>query len=80
MPDHKALGTRPTTKRRAPMRSQRPITDAEAAEDALDREAQALLKVQRMRFWMGVGTAGTIGFALGAFTTYQIACSLRPRR
>jgi non-canonical (house-cleaning) NTP pyrophosphatase len=67
-------------KRRALMPSRRPITDEEAVDDALEREAQALLKVQRMRFWLGVGGAGTIGFALGAFTTYQIACSLRPRR
>ena len=35
---------------------------------------------QRLRFWLGVGASGTVGFALGAFTTYQIACSLRPRR
>jgi len=58
----------------------RPITDEEACNDALDREAAALLKVQRLRFWMGVGSSGIVGFALGAFTTYQIACSLRPRR
>jgi D-arabinose 5-phosphate isomerase GutQ len=58
----------------------RPITDEDAVNDALEREAQALLKCQRLRFWMGVGSSGIVGFALGAFTTYQIACSLRPRR
>jgi len=62
------------------MRVQRPITDEEAVQDALDREREALLKCQRLRFWLGVGASGTVGFALGAFTTYQIACSLRPRR
>ena len=48
--------------------------------DALNREREALLKVQRMRFWLAVGGAGVVGFSLGALTTYQIACSLRPRR
>ena len=62
------------------MPSRRPITDEEAVDDALEREAKALLKLQRMRFWFGVSGAGAVGFALGAFTTYQIACSLRPRR
>lgn len=62
------------------MPSRRPITDEDAVDDAREREAHALLKVQRMRFWLGVGGAGTLGLALSAFTTYQIGCSLRPRR
>jgi len=62
------------------MPSRRPITSVDAVDDALEREAQALLKVPRLRFWMGVGGAGALEFPLGALTTYQIACSLRPRR
>ena len=53
---------------------------ARAERDSLNREREALLKVQRMRFWLAVGGAGVVGFSLGALTTYQIACSLRPRR
>ncbi|MCA9658428.1 MAG: hypothetical protein KC486_08790 [Myxococcales bacterium] len=48
--------------------------------DALDREREALLKVQRMRFYLAVGASFAAGVGIGAFTTYQIACSLRPRR
>jgi dienelactone hydrolase len=57
-----------------------PKSDEEAVGDSLNREREALLKVQRMRFWLAVGGAGVVGFSLGALTTYQIACSLRPRR
>ena len=57
-----------------------PKSDEEVVGDALEREREALLKLQRMRFWLAVAAAGGVGFTLGAFTTYQIACSLRPRR
>jgi len=62
------------------MPARRPTTDDEAVSDALERERDALLKCQRMRLWIAIGSSGAVGFALGAFTTYQIACSLRPRR
>jgi len=54
--------------------------DEEACRQAIERERDALLKVQKMKFWLAVSASGAVGFTLGAFTTYQIACSLRPRR
>ena len=58
----------------------RPTSEQEAVDDAIEREREALLKVQQLRFWFAVVGSGVVGFSLGAFTTYQIACSLRPRR
>ena len=57
-----------------------PRSDQEVVDEALEREREALLKLQRTRFWLAVGGSMAVGFTLGAFTTYQIACSLRPRR
>ena len=56
------------------------ITEDEIADAALQREREALLKVQRMRFYCGLAASFAAGFGIGAMTTYQIACSLRPKR
>jgi len=52
----------------------------DAIHDAYEQEAKALLKAQRLRFVLGMSLAAAAGFGAGAFTTYKIACSLRPRR
>lgn len=63
------------------MPGQSPTTEHDqAVTDALNRERDALLRLQRMRFVVAVCAAGFAGFAVGSFTTYQIACALRPGR
>ena len=58
-----------------------PRQDAEeAVNHAYEQEAKALMKAQRLRFILGITVSAGLGFGLGAFTTYKIACSLRPRR
>ena len=58
-----------------------PRKDAEeAVNHAYEQEAKALMKAQRLRFILGITVSAGLGFGLGAFTTYKIACSLRPRR
>jgi len=52
----------------------------DAIHEAYEQEAKALLKAQRLRFVLGMSLAAVAGFGAGAFTTYKIACSLRPRR
>jgi len=52
----------------------------DAVNEAYEQEAKALLKAQRLRFVLGMSLAAAAGFGAGAFTTYKIACSLRPRR
>ena len=52
----------------------------EAVNHAYEQEAKALMKAQRLRFILGITVSAGLGFGLGAFTTYKIACSLRPRR
>ncbi len=52
----------------------------EAVDEAYEKEAEALMKAQRLRFVLGMSFAAAVGFGAGAFTTYKIACSLRPRR
>ena len=52
----------------------------EAVDEAYEKQAEALMKAQRLRFVLGMSLAAAVGFGAGAFTTYKIACSLRPRR
>ena len=52
----------------------------EAVNHAYEQEAKALMKAQRLKFFLGMSLAAAVGFGAGAFTTYKIACSLRPRR
>ncbi|MCA9637276.1 MAG: hypothetical protein KC420_14720 [Myxococcales bacterium] len=55
-------------------------TTDETIDEALRRERDALVNAARLRWALSVSAAGVVGFALGAYTTYQIACALRPRR
>ena len=52
----------------------------EAVNHAYEQEAKALMKAQRLKFFLWMSLAAAVGFGAGAFTTYKIACSLRPRR
>lgn len=52
----------------------------ESFDTLLARERQALMQAQKMRFLVAMSFSAAVGFGLGAFTTYRIACSLRPRR
>ena len=45
-----------------------------------DGGPEARMNTLNNEYWFGVTGAGAVGFALGALTTYQVACALRPRR